>query len=143
MYVFDKYLFFRYVREIFDNCLPSESTLTTWCSKVDGTPGLSQQALHRLQQMAGQKQNLGQELDVCLMFDEMAIQSCMQFVGKKIYGGEDLGDRMEYKSDQFELAKDSLVFMVTPLCGSWKLPIGYFLTARLNATGNIIITSCL
>ena len=143
MYEFDRYPFFRYVREIFDNCLPSESTLTTWCSKVDGTPGLSEQALNRLKQMASQKRDLGQELDVCLMFDEMTIQKCMQFVGKKIYGGVDLGDRIEYTSEHLELAKDSLVFMVTPLCGSWKLPIGYFLTAKLNHTGNVIITSCL
>ena len=51
-----------YVRELFDDALPAESTIKLWLNKVDGSPGFNQQALDKIKQMVQEKEQVGQKV---------------------------------------------------------------------------------
>lgn len=61
----------------------------------------------------------------------MAIRQHIEYDGKKYSGYVDLGS--EINCDSGAVAKEALVFLVNCINGSWKILIGYFLTADLNA----------
>lgn len=60
-----------------------------------------------------------------LCFDLMAIRNYVQWNGKNLPRYVNCGSQLE--SDALlPIAKDSLVFMLTGINGSWKLRVGYF-----------------
>lgn len=65
-----------------------------------------------------------------LTIDEMAIRKHVQFCGGKTYGFVDFGG--EVLADRSQEAKDALVLMLVAINGSWKIPVGYFLTYSLS-----------
>ena len=51
-----------YVRESMDNCLPSESTIKNWLSKVDSSAGFCSQALAQLKSIVKQQDMISQKV---------------------------------------------------------------------------------
>ena len=67
--------------------------------------------------MANEKAENGEPLLGGLLIEEMAIRQHVEW-------------NQHTKSDNSVPAKGALVFMVTIIQDSWKIPVGYFLTAR-------------
>ncbi|KAK3907550.1 DNA transposase [Frankliniella fusca] len=57
----------------------------------------------------------------------------LEWVGGQCVGYADHGDNMHSLGDDADLAKEALVFMVVSVNDGWKLPVGYFLIASLEA----------
>ena len=53
---------YNFVRESMDKCLPSESTIKNWLSKVDASAGFSTQALSQLKSIVKQQDMLSQKV---------------------------------------------------------------------------------
>jgi len=54
----------------------------------------------------------------------------LSLTGQKFCGYVDLGPNVE--TDNTNVAKDALFFLVNALNACWKIPIGYFLIASIN-----------
>lgn len=70
---------YSYVRSVFQNHLPSPSTIRKWYTVIDGKPGLSQEAFTAMKMKANQANARGQEILGCLIFDEMAIRKQQEY----------------------------------------------------------------
>lgn len=121
---------YRYVRSVFQNNLPSISTIRKWYSTVNGKPGYSREAFTALRCKAIEANREGTEVLACLVFDEVAIRVQEEYDQKTdtktgyVTYGTDTGEK---------LAKEALVFMVTGVNEKFKIPIAYFLIAGLKA----------
>lgn len=127
---------YSYVRSVFDNNLPSISTIRNWYSSINGGPGFSEEAFAILREKANKANSNGNEVLVCLIFDEISIRKHLQWdrtknktVGYITYG---TGSEEECEDD-IPIAKDALVFMVTGVNEKFKLPIGYVFINGLKA----------
>lgn len=120
---------YAYVRDSFETCLPNPRTLSRWYQSVDGEPGFSKESLHAIKLLTLKSPNA--QLYGALCFDEMAIRRGIEFDGQNYVGQVSFGD-IEQNSLLPE-AKEVLVFMLTCVNGSWKIPIGYFLIDGLKA----------
>ncbi|XP_031638198.1 uncharacterized protein LOC116350533 [Contarinia nasturtii] len=123
---------YRYVRSVFNNNLPSISTIRKWYSTIDGKPGFSSEAFTALKCKALEANQNVEEILAYLIFDEVAIRQQMDYdqhsdrkVGMVNYGTED---------DEKNFAKEELVFMVPGIKEAFKTPVAYFLIAGLNAS---------
>jgi hypothetical protein len=74
------------VRESFHLALPHESVLRDWVSKVDGSPGFTEQSFTQLKNKVEEENAKGHKVIVQLVLDEMAIRRHVQFDGKKFTG---------------------------------------------------------
>lgn len=122
---------YRFVRKQFDSCLPHLRTLSRWYQTVDGNPGFSKESLKAVKQLneIQAQKHPSQKLLCALCFDEMAIRKHIDFDGTDCIGFVDYGNNVPTE----EMAKDALVFMLTCLNGSWKIPLGYFLINGISA----------
>lgn len=59
----------------------------------------------------------------------MALRKFIDFAGKECFGFVNYGNNV----DSHQLAKEAIVFMVTCINGSWKIPLGYFLIDGISA----------
>ncbi|XP_063931198.1 uncharacterized protein LOC135143250 [Zophobas morio] len=108
---------FSFIRKQFMDCLPHPKTLSVWYSSVNGAPGFT-------------------------MFDEVAIKRCIEYDGQQYYGYADMGSIIEVNEN--EEAKEALVFMLVAINGSWKMPVGYFLSHSLNSEQKLgLLKQCL
>ncbi|XP_063909130.1 uncharacterized protein LOC135126865 isoform X2 [Zophobas morio] len=108
---------FSFIRKQFMDCLPHPKTLSVWYSSVNGAPGFT-------------------------MFDEVAIKRCIEYDGQQYYGYADMGSIIEVNEN--EEAKEALVFMLVAINGSWKIPVGYFLSHSLNSEQKLgLLKQCL
>lgn len=121
---------YRYIRSVFNNNLPSVSTIRKWYSTINGKPGFSSEAFTALRCRANEANQNGEEVLVCLVYDEMAIRKQEEYdhqtdskTGYLTYGTE-TGET---------LAKEALVFLVSGINSKFKIPVGYFLVAGLKA----------
>lgn len=125
---------YRYVRSIFNNNLPSISTIRKWYSSINGKPGFSSEAFTALRCKAMEANRDGKEILVCLVYDEMAIRKKEDYdqhtdtkIGFVNYGT----DCVDSTSQTY--AHEALVFLVTGINEKFKIPVAYFLTAGVNA----------
>ena len=93
--------------------------LRNWCSVLDGSAGFTTQVFDFLKS----KNDLGDQLVVSLVIDEMSIMKHVSFDGKKFVGA--------LEDEKF--VTDALVFMVVGINKHFKLPVGYFLIKTMNA----------
>ncbi|KAL4718703.1 hypothetical protein ACJJTC_011322, partial [Scirpophaga incertulas] len=124
---------YNFVRKQFNTCLPHTRTLSRWYQCIDGNPGFSSESIKAvkiLHDINKNKNPLHKTL-CALSFDEMAIRKGVYFDGNNCIGFVNFGNEVESDSDQ--LAKDALVFMLTCINGSWKIPLGYFLINGISA----------
>ncbi|XP_026667506.1 uncharacterized protein LOC113464040 [Ceratina calcarata] len=116
---------YNYIRQVFQNKLPSPSTIRAWYSTTDGSPGFTKEAidiLKRKSEEAGDK-----KLYACLTMDEMAIRSQVVWDKSKtkFVGYIDTGIQTE-NNENLPLAKEALVHLLTGINQRWKIPVAYF-----------------
>lgn len=109
--------------------LPHPRTLRQWATAVNGSPGFTEESLKKI---ASEVSASEQPILGTLMFDEMAIKKELVWDGNNIAGYVDLGQGSDGNEDS-EVAKEALVFLVTALNRSWKIPVGYCLISSLSA----------
>jgi hypothetical protein len=130
---------YRYVRRVFNTCLPHPRTIEKWYTSVDGQPGFTDHALRALQARAASRQT---PLICSLMMDEVAIRQQLEWDGKKFCGYIDMGTGTD--DDSLPIAKEALVFMVVAVNDCFKLPVGYFLIDGLGALERAnLVNQCL
>lgn len=121
---------YRYLRSVFNNNLPSISTIRKWYSTINGKPGFSNEAFTALRCKANEANQMGTEVLVCLIFDEMAIRKQEEYD----YQADARTGFVTYGTEAGEtLAKEALVFLVAGINLKFKLPVGYFLVSGLKA----------
>ncbi len=123
---------YNYVRNTFCLCLPHENVVRNWYSTVGAEPGFANDSFVTLKKMVEEEKEGNKNVTVSLTFDEVAIKKKIEWNGKQFIGHVDLGTGVE-PDDSSPQATEALVFMIVALDGSWKLSIGYFLIASLNA----------
>lgn len=118
---------YMFIRKQFNTCLPHPKTLYKWYTCIDCDPGFTREAFDALKLLVEKSTN---KILCCVSLDEMSIRQHLQWNGKQTVGYVNIGQHLD--ADNVPLAKDVLVFMVTSLNGSWKIPVGYFLTNGVN-----------
>ena len=115
--------------------LPAPSTLRRWLSAVDSRPGFSAQVFSYLQQKASSNTESWQYKSCSVMLDGMSIRKHVDWdvTQQKMVGFTDLGAGSLDSDSQHE-ATEALVIMAVGLTGHWKVTLGYFLVAGINAT---------
>lgn len=125
---------YEYVRQRFNGNLPSSSTLKAWysLSKSAGKPGMCHDALNVLKSKADSMIANGQQLLCTISFDEMAIRKHVQWSDpeKRFFGRISFGSRTN--QNDFEVAKNAIVFMVNGLNEDFNLPVAFHFIRELN-----------
>lgn len=105
-----------------------------WYASVDGDPGITSEAIAILQSKAEEAKSQGKRLLVNLMMDEVAIRRHIEWNNdsKQFEGAVQFAGFLPQGGDELPMAKEALVFMVTSVTESWKIPIAYFLINGLN-----------
>lgn len=129
---------YRYVRKMFDTCLPHPRTIQRWYECVDGKPGFTEAAFSAIKLRADMAAKTGKPLLCSLVMDEMVLRQQVEWDGMMYHGYIDMGTEMD--DDSLPIAKEALVLMVVSINDGWKLPVGYFLIAGLGASerGNVV-----
>lgn len=122
----------------FKQTLPSVSTIRKWYSAIDGKPGFSSEAFIAFKQKAIEANTNGDGILAVIMFDEMAIRKQVEFDehNNKSSGQINFGTN----TVETVYTKEALVFMVTGVNVSFKIPIAYFLIAEVSAKKNAALT---
>lgn len=124
---------YRYVRSVFNNNLPSISTIRKWYGAINGKPGFSNEAFTALRCKAMEANRDGRETLVCVIYDEMGIrhrEDYDQHTDTKT-GFVNFGTEFVDSNDKY--AKEALVFLVAGVNEKFKIPVAYFLTAGVKA----------
>lgn len=66
---------YRYVREHFENRLPSTRSIQKWYEGINGEPGITFEAITAIGKKTAEEKNNGKLFNGYLMFDEMAIRT--------------------------------------------------------------------
>lgn len=131
---------YRYIRRIFNNRIPTIRTIRSWYSSVDGSPGFTGEAFQILKEKSEKMKAEGKELLVCLISDEMSIRSrCEWSVHKKEYSGFITAGRPKDDDDALPIAKYVLVFMISGVNDSFKIPVAYFLVDGLETEERAVL----
>lgn len=122
------------MRKAFYKRLPHPRTLIRWYESIDGEPGLTAETMAVLEVKAKEYKAAGKRLLVNMMMDEVAIRRQTEWndLKKCFEGVVQFSGFLPENSDELPVAKEALVFMVTGVTESWKIPIGYFLLDSLN-----------
>lgn len=125
---------YRYVRSVFNNNLPSVSTIRKWYSSIDGKPGFSNEAFTALRCKANEANQNGEELLVSLVYDEMAIRKQEEYdIHSDTKSGLVNFGTDCFNSGEQKYAKEALVFLVAGINKKFKIPVAYFLIAGIKA----------
>lgn len=130
---------YRYVRKVFNTCLPHPRTIERWYSSIDGRPGFTEAAFCALQARTAANPK---PLYCALLMDEMAIRQKVEYDGRQYRGYIDLGTGLD--DDSLPVAKEALTFMIVAFNDNFKLPVGYFLVDGLGAVERAnVVNQCL
>jgi hypothetical protein len=117
------------LRTTLKNILPHLSTIKRWYKDIDGSPGFTRESLNAINRRISSSGMDGQTVVVALSMDEMAVRKHivwdpikMKFVG-----------HVSFSTDMNDVASKALVFMLTGVNSSWKIPIGYFYVNGFDA----------
>lgn len=133
---------YNYVRETFKNTLPAISTIRSWYASIDGSPGISPEAMEAIKSLVKDGVEKGEPLLACLIFDEMAIRKHLQWddSAKEIVGYVDKEKQIGDKN-VLPVAREALVYMISFFGKKLSIPVAYFLTAGLKADAKAALTS--
>lgn len=126
--------------------LPDPGALHRWVTAVDGKPGFMEESFDILKKEVAKARFIAEascetsRLTCCLMLSEISIKQQADFDGRKVVGYPDLGQCLVV-NNSVQTASSVLVFMVTAVNGSWKLPIGYSFLKGLGASARANIVS--
>lgn len=119
---------YTFVRKTFNTALPHARTLRRWYATIQGDPGFSTEVLRALKEYTTKSD----KSCICaLMFDCMAIRKHLEWDGKQFHGTVNVGAPSD--DDSAPLAHEALVFHLVCINSFWKIPVGYFFVAGLNA----------
>lgn len=127
------------MREVYKNKLPAPSTLRSWYSNTNGSPGFTQEAIDILKKRSDAA---GEEkIYATLMMDEMAIRKQLEWSHseKKFVGYIDCGTVIP-EPENMPLAKEALVYLLTGINQRWKIPVAYFYIDGLTSQERAEIT---
>lgn len=125
---------YKYLRSVFNNNLPSVSTIRKWYSSINGKPGLSHEAFTALRLRAMEANKNGKEILGCLIFDEVAIRKQEEYDPQTDTKTGHVTFGTEYdESGEPVFAKEALVFLVAGINEKFKIPVAYFLIAGVKA----------
>ena len=129
---------YRYVRKMFDTCLPHPRTIQKWYQSVDGNPGFTEPAFSILKLRSEVATKTSKPLLCAFVMDEISIRKHVEWDGKRCRGYIDMGT--EFDDDSLPIAKEALTFMIVSVNGSWRPPIDYLFIAGLGAKerGNLV-----
>lgn len=126
---------YSYIRVKFGKKLPAESTIRTWyrLSESNGKPGLCEDSLAVLKNMAVNMKKEGKQLICSLNFDEMAIRKHIQWSHpeKKFLGNITYGFRPN--DGTFLAAGFAIVFMVIGVNVDFKVPVAFHFIGSLKS----------
>lgn len=134
---------YEYVRNTFMNCLPNQRTIRSWLQVIDGNPGFSKESLEIIEFKVQEFKLKKKRLLCSLVVDEMAIRQQIEWDhhSNSWMGFIDYGSKL--KSTDIPVAKEAIVFLLTAINDSWKMPIGYFFINGLTAVERCnLITEC-
>ena len=118
---------YKYVRKMFNTCLPHPHTLFEWYRSVNAEPGFCTETLNRLEE----KVKCSDKIILCAMCaDEMSIRRQKIWTGKSYEGLVDMGLGSD---DSSQMATQAYVFMLVAINDSWKLPLAYFFVDSIKA----------
>ena len=126
---------YEYVRNIYQDKLPSVRTLRKWYQSIDGKPGCTSEALAALKIRSSLASQQGKKIICNLVMDEMSIRKQIEYnsVEKKFYGYVDFGNSFsDCDQDKLE-AKEVLVFLVNAINDRFKIPVAYYFVNGLSA----------
>ncbi|VEN48280.1 unnamed protein product [Callosobruchus maculatus] len=130
---------YNYVRDVFDTCLPHSKTIAKWFQNADAEPGFTKESINTLRNKV---QSSDRPIICSLIIDEIAIRKHLEWDGKKFHGYVNCGTNLN--DDSNALAKEAFVIMLVCINGTWKLPVGYFLTDSLNGSQkHSIVSQCI
>lgn len=115
------------MRQMFDTCLPHQSTIGKWFKNINANPGFTTEAFNVLKQYVSLS---NKEIILTLIIDEISIRRHIEWDGRKFHGYVDFG--VELQDDSNGNAKEAFVLMVLCINGLWKLPVGYFFSDGLS-----------
>lgn len=125
---------YEYLRSTFNLNLPCTRTIRMWYTSINGSPGFTTESFDVLKNKAEELKANDKVLNVCLIFDEMAVRKHSQWdCSKKKFIGHVTAGKPKNIDEPLPLAKESLVFMVSGIGENFKIPIGYFLVSGLDA----------
>lgn len=121
---------YKYVRDTYNKALPHPRTISRWYLTVDAEPGFTTEAFKVLKP----KCDMNKKPVLCsLVFDEVAIRKQKLFHKERKLGTVNIGAGPVDGEEEDTVASQALVFMLVSLTENWKLPVGYFLIAGINA----------
>ena len=117
---------YSYLREVFNNSLPSRNTILSWLNKVDSSPGYNTGSLLMIREKVKDFQEKQSSLYLSLSVDDVSIRQHMELSGQNIAGYVDLGIDTG-GGENSTPATHAMVCMCTAINDSWKIPVAYFL----------------
>lgn len=128
---------------MFHNHLPHLRWIRNWLQAVDGSPGITVQALAAVENKAKEYNANGKQLLIALMADEMHIKKKIEWDDsqRKFSGFVTCRDDVsgEKQKDQgLPVASNALVFMAVG--DDFKVPVAYFLLTGLNSLARAALT---
>ena len=109
---------YNFVRETFDDALPSNTTLNRHLSKLNSGPGFKNGPFDVIRRRF---ETMG-FLPLSVSVDDISIREHVQLLGNNLYGHEDQGE-----GPGPQVATHAMVIMCTNVFEAWKIPLSYFL----------------
>ncbi len=99
---------YEYVRKTFLKALPHVSTIRSWYSSMDGSPGLSDPALQLIRQRVEEEYHKDNKVILAIMVDDMSIKKQLEYSDKerRFKGLVDVGTGAPEDPDEVPLATD-------------------------------------
>lgn len=133
---------YEFIRSKFNNNLPAVRTLQIWCESVDGSPGISGDALEAIRNCAElyKSEHNGEEMPACLISDEMSLRkdACWRKDKKEFQGFAEYVNSTNRKDEKLPFAYNALVFMIVGK--GFKIPVAYYLLAGLDTAVRAALT---
>lgn len=134
---------YTYVRDKFGKNIPHPETIREWFrnSNLDASSGINQHSMNALEKLAKDMAQQNKQLVVSILMDEMAIKRNMMWdrATNKFIGVVDYG--VLSANDEFTLADNAIVFMVSGLIVFFQQPIAYYLIRTLKGRDRAVLVS--
>lgn len=129
---------YRYVRKTYANKLPAPRTIRKWYETINGSPGLTKEALTALSNKKKDLAEKGIQLKTCLSFDGMSIRKQVEFDGhkKKYFGYVDFGG-INIDKEENAVATEAWFLLVTSLNDYFKVPFCISISLNIIEIYNI------
>lgn len=119
---------YKYIRKMFETCLPHPNTLCNWYRSINAEPGFTGEAFDRLKEKS---RTAKKEIIGAIIADEMSIRQQKIWTGKRYEGLIDMG--LGNIDDTNDIASQVYIIMLVGVNESFKIPLAYFLITSLTA----------